>query len=368
MKGEKKKINKRKEYDLVKLYSIILFCIFSVAVFLNYSFLGYLCAGFSKVEDKSMQVYFLNVGQASATMVVLPNRETLIYDTGSIESSNNFVDSVGLILRQNKLSKINHLILSHSDADHVGGVVKLLKKFEILNIYRPKIMSTSANEIENTYGYKVVNNPIYNNVITAVYAEPNCDVKFVENRTIVSSIFRLKVYAGKLDTYSQTNAYSPFVLMSFYDKNFLLTGDATAQRETEFIEEFERENIKIDFLQVAHHGAKSSTTAEFLAATNPTYAFVSAGDDTHPSQEVVSRLKDVGVSNIYCTKTAGMIGVGVNEDGVTAICVMANSVDLPLFYVCISLVLFAILQIRDKYHIKKRQNNYFKNRYYAGNL
>ena len=118
-----------------------------------------------------MQVYFLNVGQASATMVVLPNRETLIYDTGSIESSNNFVDSVGLILRQNKLSKINHLILSHSDADHVGGVVKLLKKFEILNIYRPKIMSTSANEIENTYGYKVVNNPIYNSAITAVYAE-----------------------------------------------------------------------------------------------------------------------------------------------------------------------------------------------------
>lgn len=103
MKGEKKKINKRKEYDLVKLYSIILFCIFSVAVFLNYSFLGYLCAGFSKVENKSMQVYFLNVGQASATMVVLPNRETLIYDTGSIESSDSFVDSVGLILRQNKL-------------------------------------------------------------------------------------------------------------------------------------------------------------------------------------------------------------------------------------------------------------------------
>lgn len=105
-----------------------------------------------------------------------------------------------------------------------------------------------------------------------------------------------------------------------------------------------------------------------MLETNPTYAFVSAGDDTHPSQEVVSRLKDAGVSKIYCTKTDGMIGVGVNEDGVTAICVMANSVDLPLFYVCISLVLFAVLQIRDKYHIKKRQNNYLKNKYYAGNL
>lgn len=368
MQGEKKKIDKRKEYDLVKLYSIILFCVFSVAVFLNYSFLGYLCAGFSKVESKSMQVYFLNVGQASATMVVLPNRETLIYDTGSIESCDNFVDSVGLILRQNKLSKINHLILSHSDADHVGGAVKLLKKFEVLNIYRPKIMSVSGSEIENTYGYRVVNNSIYDNVITAVYAEPNCDVKFVENRVVVSSVFSLKVYAGKLDTYSQTNSYSPFILMSFYDKNFLLTGDVTAQRETEFIEEFESENIKIDFLQVAHHGAKSSSTAEFLAATNPTYAFVSAGDDTHPSQEVVSRLKDAGVSKIYCTKTDGMIGVGVNEDGGTTICVMANSVDLPLFYVCVTLVLFAVLQIRDKYHIKKQHNNYLKNKYYAENL
>lgn len=368
MNGNKNKDNKRKEYDLTKLYSIILFCVFSVLIFLNYSFLGYMSAGFSNIDRKSMQIYFLNVGQASATMVVLPNRETLIYDTGSVESGDNFVDSVSLILKRNNLSKINHLVLSHSDADHVGGVVKLLKKFEVLNIYRPKIMSTSASEIENTFGYKVVSNSIYDNVVTAIYAEPNCNVKFVENKVVVSSVFYLKVYAPKLDTYLQTNAYSPFVLMSYYDRSILLTGDATIQRETEFLEEFERENINIDFLQVAHHGSKSSTSAEFLAMTNPTYAFVSAGDNTHPSQEVISRLKESGVSKIYCTKTDGMIGIGIDEDGKFAICVMGNSVDLPLFYVCGSLVLFCILKMREKYYIKNRHNKYLKNKYYAENL
>lgn len=69
---------------------------------------------------------------------------------------------------------------------------------------------------------------------------------------------------------------------------------------------------KVDVLKVARHGAKESTSSEFLNIVKPTYAIISAGNNenyNHPDQSVIERLKEAGVeeSNIFITKNQGTI-------------------------------------------------------------
>ena len=126
----------------------------------------------------------------------------------------------------------------------------------------------------------------------------------------------------------------------------LFTGDAPKARETEFLDRLadESRSLSIDFLQVAHHGSKYSTYPNFLSAISPKYAFISAGDKIHPSQNVLKRLKDAGVQKTYVTKSDGTIGVGLNGDGKFLVCTKRGYVDIPLLVILLSLAIFVLMR------------------------
>ena len=172
--------------------------------------------------------------------------------------------------------------------------------------------------------------------------EKNCDIEFVEDKILVEEDCVVEIFACKEDSYSDTNSYSPFITLSYKEKVFMLCGDATSKREAEFVAQLNSENrkISVDFLLVAHHGAKSSSTMEFLSSINPRYAIVSSGDNLHPTQIVVDRLIACGVEAIYCTKTEGMIGVAVESFERFLIETMEKRIDLP-FLICIIFVVGA---------------------------
>lgn len=340
---------KRNDFILLERWLVVLFCMLFVIVMANHSFLQYLLAGFGKIDTKHLQVYYFDVGQASATLIVLPNDDTVVIDTGDVETEDSFVDDVKIVLNRNKISKITYLFLTHPDADHIGGAVKLFKSFDVLNVYRPKMLSTSTSENSDN-NYSISTSTLYKNVMDYAYAEPNCKVKFVEDCVINTLNFSLKVYAPKDDVYSQTNAYSPFILLTYKQKSFLFTGDVTAKRESEFVDDFADNPLSVDFLAVAHHGSKYSTTEAFLSVTNPKCAIISAGDDTHPAQEVIKRLKNNGVSDIFCTKSDGTIAIGVDTDGDVLINLESGKVDLALLTVLVTIAFFAILHFAQVKH------------------
>jgi len=335
-----------KQYFLKNSAKVANFCfvvlfavIFILLVIYDYK-IQYLYNGFHKLKSADLQVYFLDVGQASATLVILPSGKTLLVDTGSGESEKDFLKSVDRILSENKLKEIDILILTHSDEDHVGGAVSLLKKYQVNNIYRPKIISMSELDIQ-TSDMKVIDSWIYDDVITAVYSEPNCTVEFVEDKLIAEKDCEIEFFACKQKDYGKTdtNSFSPFITITYNSKTFMLTGDVSQKREKEFISAMIDKNrtLKVDFLLVAHHGARSSSTAEFLNFVKPTYAIISAGDESHPSQDVLDRFIECHVENIYCTKTDGMIGIAVLDYGATKIVTMNKFLDLPL-YICLVFV------------------------------
>ncbi len=348
---------KKNSTKIANICLACLFVLFFVLVLIFQYDIQFLANGFSKLAKRDLQVYYLDVGQASATLVILPTDRTLLIDTGSGESETEFLQGVDKILRQNKLSKIDKLILTHSDEDHIGGAVGLFKKYQVDACYRPKVLSTSEFEEEKPE-YKKIESEVFEQVISSAYSEPNCKVEFVGNETFVEGEdCVVEVFACKEDIYNDTNSYCPFVTVSYADKVFMFCGDATKAREDEFVSDMKKEEreVKVDFLLVSHHGSKSSTTENFLSYINPRYAIISAGDNLHPTQTVIDRLIDCGVEEIFCTKTDGMIAIGVSGTGTFEVKMMSVFVDLPLF-VCIVFVVGSVWQF---YFVQRRSGRKF---------
>lgn len=338
------KTNKRKIFKynskVTKFCCTIIFLVLFVLLVLNSQRIQFLYNDFDKLSKSDFQIYFLDVGQASATLIIFPNGKTLVVDTGSGESEGEFINQIDQILSQNKLKNIDMLLLTHSDEDHVGGAVALLRKYKLEKIFRPTILSSSPFEIPPTDMF-YVDSWIYADVVSAIYNEPNCEVEFVSDTIFEEGGCTIEIFACKEKYYGKNdvNAFSPFVTFTYSTRVFMLCGDATLKRETEFIETLKNQNrkIKVDFLLVAHHGARSSSSEEFLSFINPSFAVVSAGDNLHPSQDVLDRLIDYGVNEIFCTKEVGMIGVGVFDGGDFKVKTMSRFFDLPLIF-CIVFV------------------------------
>ncbi len=335
---------------------VLLFVLVFIFMLINEYNFQFLYNGFGKLSGQDFQVYYLDVGQASATLVILPSDRTMMFDTGSQESQANMLESVDLILSKNRLSKIDILVLTHSDEDHIGGTVGLLKKYQVDFVYRPKVLSTSESEVFDER-FKVVDSLVYKKAMDAVFIEPNCQVEFTEDKLFVEKDeCTVEFFTCKEDSYSDTNSYSPFIVVNYKEKVFMFCGDVTEQRETEIISELQAQDRKfnVDFLLVSHHGAKSSTSEAFLDVFKPTYAVVSAGDELHPTKAVLDRLNKSGVEDIFCTKTDGMIAVSVLYSGAFIIKTMDKFIDFPLF-ICIIFVIGAVwnFYLIDKKKLKK---------------
>ena len=338
-----RKMSKNNIFMLFFLIILIIFCIF---LFLNNYSIQLFVNGMNQIYSSEMQVYFLDVGQASANLIVFPNKTSLVIDTGSSDSEEAFMKSVREILHKNKINSIDYLILTHSDDDHVGGASALLKSFQVNHVLRPKILSTSPLE-DKIEGYEVATTQSYAETITAVYSEANCQVDYIENSLIsFGDNATLQIFAAEEEAYSDVNSYSPFIYVQSFGRSFMFSGDATSEREEEFLNQNSNLDINVDFLAVAHHGSRYSSTSEYLEKINPTYAIVSAGDNLHPSRDVIERLQECGVEKIYVTKEVGMIAVGVSENSVK-IRTMSKFIDLPIFVVCILMIAFSIAHFKN---------------------
>ena len=115
-------------------------------------------------------------------------------------------------------------------------------------------------------------------------------------------------------TYSDENELSPIVTIEAFGKTIMLTGDATSDTEVDFLEILGEEEIKVDILKVSHHGSDTASSSAFLEKIHPFLAVISAGiDNTYnfPVEEVVDRLYEAGVNEIFITKNQGTIGLSL---------------------------------------------------------
>lgn len=303
---------------------------------------------FNKLPNYQTQLYVLDVGQANANLIIFPNKVTMLIDTGTEGSAKRLTKQLNYILDKNNLDNvIDYVVLTHPDADHVGGFIDVLRNFNVSNVFRPKLLAQCEANLSYQLNYPVVYNDFYDDAIYAANHQAACHVQFTEDETYYIKSSRMQFYTCKDEASTETNYHSPIIVVKEAGKTIMLTGDATKQRELEFLQDLKEANetCHVDFLVVAHHGSNTSTCQQFLDAVQPTYALISASDNEHPSQHVLNRLQKSGTKQILCTKNDGMIGLGLQEDGNFQFYTCRVKVDVPLWGVVIYCVTFLIIKL-----------------------
>ncbi len=249
-------------------------------------------------SNSNMLVHFISVGQADAMAINLPDGKTMIIDTGTVDSSSTlvkYIDSFVVNGKRNK--KIDYLVLTHGDADHIGGSLRVLKEYDIGQIFLPSIDKDTDTYIE-----------LINKIDKGKYkTEINTDGYTISNEYDIE-------FLGPLG-YDDVNDDCPVIKLTYMNKSFLFTADISSRVEEELIYKY-GDSLDIDVLKVAHHGSKYSTCVEFLDTTTPEYSVISCGEGYgHPTDVVLDNLDNVG-SKVLRTDVDGNILflVGDNYD------------------------------------------------------
>lgn len=336
-----------------KLIIILIFMIiFTLSLIfysnLNQFFINLFADRFKVISNKdNLVVHFIDVGQADASAINLPDGKVMLIDTGSEDVNITYINYIKENVLNAKMNNyIDYLVLSHADMDHVGGTMKLLKTFEIGTVYLPKIESDSN-------GYTEILNYVQTNYKYVVLGEEFS----IETKTYSITFFEI------LNT-ANTNDSSQVIKVESCNKSFLFVGDISSGVEMDYIDEY-ASKLDVDVLKVAHHGSNSATCDEFLKAVTPKYAVISVGfgnDYGHPNFEVLERLKDNGIKTLRTDKNDNVLFiVGKNYDlklltGVYFITDMSLDYSVVVIVLDISLVLVCLVMIfkKDKKEKNKR--------------
>lgn len=236
-----------------------------------------------------LRVHFIDVGQADAILVQAPTGENLLIDAGNNEDG----DLVLGYLREQGITRLDHVIGTHPHEDHIGGLDTVIKGMTVGKVYLPDISA---------------NTKTFEDVLLAVQSK---GLKVTRAKAGVPLNMGEAVQALMLapvgDEYGETNDYSAVVRIIYDNISFLLTGDAEEPSEQDMLQS--GANLLATVLKVGHHGGATSSSPAFLQSVNPQYAVISVGKDNsygHPHAELLERLYATGAT-IYRTDQFGTV-------------------------------------------------------------
>ena len=233
----------------------------------------------SVLEQGQLEFTLLDVGQGLAAVIKTKNH-VLVYDTGPGPNI------VWPFLKSQGISKINTLMISHADKDHIGGAKGLLQ-----HIMVEQVLTSDTNALLTHQPQQCV--------IGQHWQWDGVDFKVLHppNLAIV-----------KKNKNNKRNNNSCVLLVQSSEQRLLLTGDIEAVSEQLLVKNFAKQ-LAADILVVPHHGSKSSSSLEFIKAVQPQYAIISVGHINqygHPKQQVLSRYQSLDI-NILTTAEHGAI-------------------------------------------------------------
>jgi competence protein ComEC len=249
------------------------------------------------MAEGTLEVHFINVGQSVSTLVVGPTGETMLIDTGHYNDDGEYVLSY---LEAHDIKQIDYLVVSHNDADHIGGNAAIIEYYEtqadgIGAIYDPGIAASTQT---------------YESYLDAVEEH---DVTLYETREGDSIPFEgatVDVF-GPPDPYledEERNENSIVLKLTHGQTSFLLTGDAEDDQEEYLIDTYGGQ-LNSTVMKAGHHGSSSSTSGAILDAADPQAVIISSAYDSrygHPTDEVLTRLSERSIPAFW-TATHGNI-------------------------------------------------------------
>ena len=243
---------------------------------------------------REASITFLDVNQGDSNVIIFPFGKTILIDTGGLYLSENNISKNKIIpyLSSIGISKIDLLILTHGDYDHMGEAVNLVNDFKIEQVV---FNCGEFNDLEKEL-IKVLNQ------------------KKIKYYSCVKelNIDNNKLYFLQTKKYDNENDNSNVIYTELNGYKFIFMGDAGVDKEKDILDKYNLSNV--DVLKVGHHGSKTSSSKEFIDEINPKYGVISVGKNNrygHPNKEVLNNLEN---SKIYRTDRDGSIKFKIKND------------------------------------------------------
>ena len=236
----------------------------------------------------------IDVGQGDSILIELPhNKGNILIDTGG--NYNKELGKTTLIpyFKSVGIKKIDYLIITHGDYDHIGSALYLINNFKIKNIY----LNSGKNNKEEI---KIINSS----------KEKNIKINFINKYELKIDKYKFNFINDK--DINNENEDSLITYTTLNNKNILLMGDAGKISEKYLLDAYNFD--KVDILKLGHHGSRNSSSIEFLNKINPNNIFISVGLNNrfgHPHKETLERIKNI---KTYMTSINGMIKIILKDN------------------------------------------------------
>ena len=244
---------------------------------------------FPEWEEGLMHIYFLDVGQADCTFVIMPDGETLLIDAGN----NDDAAFVKRFIRKSGITHLDYVIATHPHEDHIGGMAEVIESFEIEKFYMPEAINATV---------------YYENMIDSL-DKCGIETEFASSGIIIKDgEYKVEFLSPADKDYEELNHYSLVTKITYKDNSFILMGDAEKINEYEMMDTYGK-YIESDVIKIGHHGSETSSTNEFLEIVNPEMAVISVGADNdygHPHKEIKKRLSNLEIP-YYRTDLKGSV-------------------------------------------------------------
>ena len=252
--------------------------------------------------EGTLEVHIVDVDQADCTLLMCEGGNVLI-DAGDVETA----DEVVQYLKGLGITQLAYAIFTHPDADHIGGAAAVIESFDIKGVILPEL---HEGDVPTT--------KVYERMVAALEAKTETDViPATPGESYEIGELKMKILAPLSENYTSINDYSVTARFDFGATSFLFTGDALEKSEGEMLERYPASELKADFFQAGHHGAKNANTLDFVRAVSPSVVAVSCGKDNkygHPTDEALASFAAVNAT-VYRTDELGtMIFVSNGEE------------------------------------------------------
>lgn len=232
------------------------------------------------LENPGIKVTFFAVGKGDAILIETENHNMLI-DTGYDRTSGVILD----YLEKENVQKLDYLILTHFDKDHVGGADQILKQVKAGEILQPDYESDGGQYLE------------YREIVEEMVLQP----------TVVTEAMRFSLDGAEFLIYppeqkeyeEEDNDFSLVVSVKYGKRSFLFAGDCERERLDELLQQEEFDLVH-DVLKVPHHGKDEKNSEAFLKAVSPKAAVITCSEEEPDREKICEMLNELG-TEIYLT-------------------------------------------------------------------
>ncbi len=237
------------------------------------------------MQDGQAKVTFFDVGKGDAILIETSGHQVMI-DAGYDDTA----DAILGYLKEQSIDKLDYLVITHFDKDHVGGADRIIKEVETENVLQPDYESESGQYKE--YVEAMIDEGIKPDVVTQTMKLSLDGIEFL-------------IYPPqKKDYKEEDNDFSLVISMTCGDilhggKRVLFAGDCEKERLKELLIQKEFD-LSHDVLKVPHHGRKGKNSKEFLMAVSPKVAVITSSDEKPADDEICMMLNKLG-TDVYFT-------------------------------------------------------------------